>query len=476
MEFSLQLSLIDDLNIKDGEDEGLLVLEMPPQAHRGLVRLKQVTPTLAALLRSLQGGMATVPGLIGQAMQSDGPGGIAKINHYLQTAGRNALLCFSAVGDETPLATIEPRCAYFHFKEGAVDAESAYVLSKFALLRALDGGLVLECPTGYARIRIHDSRMCSVVNALSRPHTSAELAAAFPDLGEDGIGAFLTLLVNANALVTSDDGNAEPEAQDPVMAQWEFHDLVFHARARLGRHADPYGGTFPFMDRFEAPPPVKPRLSEEVVELYTPDLDALKTSDLSFTEVLEGRQSLRDQGDPPITVEQLGEFLYRTARIKGLAEDAGVSWRPSPGGGAIHELDIYPLVSNCTGLANGLYHYNAREHLLSKASEPSPLTGMLAQLGGITARLDAPPQVLLLVTARFQRIQIKYQSMTYAVILKNVGALYQTFYLVATAMNLSPCALGGGHADLFNQITGLNYYEETTVGEFILTSRPPEAD
>lgn len=475
MEFSLQLGLVAELNIKDGDEDGLLVLEMPPQAHRGLVRLKQVTPSLAGILRSLQQTTATVPGLIGQAMQSDGPGGIAKINHYLQTIGRNALLSFSAVADETTLATIEPRCAYFHFKEDAVEEDGAYVLSKFALLRALDGGLVLECPTGYARIRIHDDTVCNVVNALSKPHSKAELAAAFPALGEDGAGILLTLLVNAQALVLSSDGNLEPEAEDPVMAQWEFHDLVFHARARLGRHADPYGGTFPFMDRFEAPPPVKAPLSEETIPLYTPDMEALKLNDVGFTQVLEGRQSLRDQGDPPLTVEQLGEFLYRTARIKGLAEEAGVSWRPSPGGGAIHELDIYPLVSNCAGLANGLYHYNASEHFLSKASEPSPLTAMLAQLGGITARLEAPPQVLLLVTARFQRIQIKYQSMTYSVILKNVGALYQTFYLVATAMKLSPCALGGGHADLFNQITGLNYYEETTVGEFILTSRPPEA-
>jgi SagB-type dehydrogenase family enzyme len=91
-------------------------------------------------------------------------------------------------------------------------------------------------------------------------------------------------------------------------------------------------------------------------------------------------------------------------------------------------------------------------------------------MAAITGLLERPPQVLLVIAARFQRMQLKYQSMTYSVILKNVGALYQTMYLVATAMGLAPCALGGGHSDLFAQAAGLSYLEETSVGEFLLGS------
>lgn len=36
---------------------------------------------------------------------------------------------------------------------------------------------------------------------------------------------------------------------------------------------------------------------------------------------------------------------------------------------------------------------------------------------------------------------MRNQSMAYALILKDVGALYQQMYLVATAMNLAPCGL-----------------------------------
>ena len=44
-------------------------------------------------------------------------------------------------------------------------------------------------------------------------------------------------------------------------------------------------------------------------------------------------------------------------------------------------------------------------------------------------------------------------------------------YLVATAMGLAPCALGGGDADLSAQAMGTDYYAESSVGEFLLGSR-----
>jgi hypothetical protein len=44
-------------------------------------------------------------------------------------------------------------------------------------------------------------------------------------------------------------------------------------------------------------------------------------------------------------------------------------------------------------------------------------------------------------------------------------------YLAATAMGLAPCALGAGDSDLFARATGIDYYAETSVGEFLLGSR-----
>ncbi len=150
-----------------------------------------------------------------------------------------------------------------------------------------------------------------------------------------------------------------------------------------------------------------------------------------------------------------------------------LSSRPYPGGGAVYELELYPLVANVAGLEPGLYHYDPAGNALELVAEPGPRTQLLLEYGRRTGVMEAPPQVLLLVAARFGRAMWKYESMAYALVLKQVGVLYQTMYLVATAMGLAPCALGGGNPDAFAAATGLDYYAETTVGEFLLGSRPP---
>jgi oxazoline/thiazoline dehydrogenase len=59
--------------------------------------------------------------------------------------------------------------------------------------------------------------------------------------------------------------------------------------------------------------------------------------------------------------------------------------------------------------------------------------------------------------------------------LKDVGVLYQTMYLAATAMELAPCGVGGGDADLFARTAATDYYDETSVGEFLLGRRRIDA-
>lgn len=41
-----------------------------------------------------------------------------------------------------------------------------------------------------------------------------------------------------------------------------------------------------------------------------------------------------------------------------------------------------------------------------------------------------------------------------------------------TAMELSAYGLGGGNSDLFTKAAGCDYYAETFVGEFALSSQP----
>ena len=93
---------------------------------------------------------------------------------------------------------------------------------------------------------------------------------------------------------------------------------------------------------------------------------------------------------------------------------------------------------------------------------------MLAQYSRFTAGMAGPPQVVLLLAARFGRVMLTYESIAYALVLKHVGVLCESLYLAASAMGLAPCGLEGGNSDAFCAAAGTDYYEETTVGEFVL--------
>ena len=101
-----------------------------------------------------------------------------------------------------------------------------------------------------------------------------------------------------------------------------------------------------------------------------------------------------------------------------------------------------------------------------------------AQLKGAELAMGVPatPQILITIVARFGRVSWKYSSIAYALILKDVGALLQTFYIMATDMGLGGCAIGTTNIELFAKMTGLDFHVEGPVGQFALgRGAKPEA-
>jgi len=142
--------------------------------------------------------------------------------------------------------------------------------------------------------------------------------------------------------------------------------------------------------------------------------------------------------------------------------------RPYPSAGGSYELELYLAVDKCEGLDRGFYHYDAGAHaLIPIGARTQELDKLLA---GAKFAMIAPtaPQILFIIAARFGRVSWKYTSIAYELILKDVGVLLQTLYLVATDMNLGGCAIGTANIDLFAKMTGLEFHVEGAVGQFAL--------
>lgn len=347
-------------------------------------------------------------------------------------------------------------------------------LHRFAFLRRDDraqpgGAMVVESPQAMSRVVLLDPAAAAVVAALG---TDREVSASFD------IAGLSPEVAEAVALTLYREGfvrRSEPPEPDNER-EWEFHDLLFHTRTRSGRHREPYGSTYPF----EGVRPPTPALAghdpdAEMLPLPRPNLADLMTQDPPLSAVMEQRRSWRQPGPTPLTAAQLGEFLFRTARVRDVfgGNRGEVTDRSYPGGGAAYELEIYLAVNRVSGVSRGLYRYDPLKHALVTVA---PWSEKLAEVITNTAR-SAPPglpaDVTLLLTARMQRLTYKYAGVSYAVALKDLGVLLEAFYLAATAMGLSGCAVGGGECDALARLTETDTLREPHIGEFLLSSRDP---
>ncbi|MER6951362.1 SagB family peptide dehydrogenase [Nonomuraea sp. NPDC000554] len=381
------------------------------------------------------------------------------------------LLARSIHVDGRELARVEAVAREADYTPAPVPAEASVQLAKFTLLRAYEGHLVVESPLVKQRMALLDPAARSMVAALGAPVRVADLPPS--GLSDQAVAELLAHLVGA--------GFAEvTEEEHPVLRQWDFHDLLFHARSRFGRHDEPFGGIFPYVGEIEPQPAVKEPPQGPSVELHRPELDELLERDPVLTTVLEGRASVRQSGEQPMTVEQLGEFLYRVARVRSQFGPVPESMpyeatsRPYPCGGSAYELELYVTVRRCAGLAEGVYYYDPVGHRLVLVNDDEEDRAALLRMAYMATARSAVPDVLFTMTSRFQRLSWKYRGIAYAVTLKHAGVLYQTMYLVATAMGLAPCGLGSGDADLVSRVMGLDYLRESSVGEFMLGSLPAD--
>jgi len=417
----------------------------------------------ALSLLAAAGGTDTT---LSDAVLPDGVAALARWHFDLDALAAAGALCYTVPLGRTPLARLSG-VPFDVSAEPPSESGEPVVLSRFAYAHRDGQTLVLETPRSRGRIELLHPAAAAMVAALGRPTTMAALAAAAPQATAAAAGGLLALLDTAAMLAPAD----EP----PHEALWEFGDLLFHGRSRWGLNARRAGAAPRLLGVLPPLPAVKPPLAGRHVPLHRPDIGALAAADPPFTRVLEARRSVRRQGARPVTVRELGEFLFRVARVRDVTEPDGgalpyaISSRPYPSAGACYPLELYPVVSRCDGLDRGIYHYDpARHRLEALEAREADVERLLDDAS--PGEAYGPPQVLLVITARFGRVSWKYESIAYALVLKDVGVLLQTMYLVATAMNLAPCALGTGDSARWARAAGLPIEDESSVGEFLLGS------
>lgn len=486
----IQVSLQPDTRIPQVEDDNLV---FERQGRRMALRgIHELTRSLQLMILG-SADLGQMAALSGSAAARDRlPNMSARLSQAIQMLAGRRLIQFHLILDGRKLLTAVPTgplCSVdFRMLESpeAVPSRSPdqlrtqrLQLSRFICAHRVTNDFVMECPHRSMRLVVHAADVGALLVALARPVSLEDLSREISVLPASSADACIRFLIGMGVVGDVDSTGRLAEDRDPELMQREFHDVLIHSRSRFGLTDEVTGAVFPFVGEVLPAPVVKPVTPDKLIYLFKPDIDRLVINDPPLAKVMEERRSIRGYGSRPLSSEELGEFLYRVGRVKSVRppggndpREYGISSRTYPSGGAAYELEIYPVVRECTGIPAGVYHYEPVQHALSRLQRSENSARRLLQNAYVASGRSAVPQVLLILAARFSRLSWKYRGIAYVTTLRNVGVLYEAMYLASAAMGLAPCALGGGDSATFSKATSLDPLIESSVGEFMLGTCP----
>jgi SagB-type dehydrogenase family enzyme len=279
------------------------------------------------------------------------------------------------------------------------------------------------------------------------------------------VRASLDRLVQLGLLECADDAGSA-NGRDLTLDLWSPYELAMHRLVSAGG----YRGDQEVGRADTAPSVRKPRAAGDTVKLPKADPQL----NITLSDALEQRRTIRTYGDRAMTLAELATMLHYAARMTRMRHDPALgdeALHTYPTGGARSELELYVVANDVAGLDAGAYYFDPVEETVTRvdAAGEDGRQRLLRNVHGAAGKLlNRDPQVVLVITAVFGRVMWKYRDIGLVMIYKDTGCLMQTLYLVCTATQLAPCAIGGGNEIATSRWLGLDPLVEAQVGCFLV--------
>ena len=180
--------------------------------------------------------------------------------------------------------------------------------------------------------------------------------------------------------------------------------------------------------------------------------------------LLHARASCRQFQQRVMSQATLSTLLagsYGVARLSQLPDNLMALYRTVPSAGALYPLELYVVVENVEGTADGLHHYNVREHSLELLKDKAEAAELRSAL--LTEPFIHNANVVIYLAAVFKRSQKKYGPRGYRYILLEAGHVAQNICLLATEQGLGSLCMGGFLDAKLNRLLGLSGDQEAVV-------------
>jgi SagB-type dehydrogenase family enzyme len=175
--------------------------------------------------------------------------------------------------------------------------------------------------------------------------------------------------------------------------------------------------------------------------------------------VLRKRRSVRRFSSKAMSIEHLSHLLWASSGMQ--REEGEYKFRTVPSAGALYPIETYLVINNVEKLAQGVYHYSVKSHLLEElklGDFRKEIT--LAALG---QRMCLEAAVVFIWTAIFFRSKWKYKQRAYRYIYLDAGHIAQNLALSATSLGLGSCQIGALYDEEVNHLVNIDGTHESTI-------------
>lgn len=295
------------------------------------------------------------------------------------------------------------------------------------------------------------------------PHTIRDALRAFGTYSGPSVARAIVKLIEAQLLL--EHGSAESRRDRLLEASWRpwLPEGGFHFMTKDTPYAPwdwPIAKKLRLLPASPAPAQFKKVRGANRIRLTW----AEPAAD-SFFETLRARRTHREFASGKVPLEKVARLLQTTWGVQGYfkAEVFGkLPYKTSPSGGARHPGEVYLMALRVKGLESGIYHYQARDHLLARL--PGRATARIASAYCANQPYFGEAAALFIMTAVFARTMWKYgRARAYRVVLLETGHLCQTFCLTATRLGLAPFCTAALTDTLIESDLGLDGISESVL-------------
>lgn len=185
-------------------------------------------------------------------------------------------------------------------------------------------------------------------------------------------------------------------------------------------------------------------------------------ANLDLCEAIEQRSSVRAYRNAAIPRLSLARLLFHGNGVRSVPVTGGYRnfRRNTPSAGNLGSVDLYPVVLHVQGVARGAYHYQPVEHSLSEIAGADGL----AQLGSVLLQPEfGAAGVVIAVGSSLARVRAKYGIRGYRYACIDAGHVAQNLCLMAAALGLGACVVGGFDDDALNDLLALDGLDEAAL-------------